>query len=216
MKTALILGSTGLTGSILLNQLLENPNYKSIITIVRKAQNIHHPKLIEIVSNFDATIDLAQVETIDSIFSCLGTTRKQTPNLTEYRFIEIDIPARYIEACLKKGLKDFHFISAIGASNKSVGFYNKIKFEAQEKFISYPIPHIHIYQPAMLIGPRKDKRIAEKILAKMSLLIDKTLNQKSLKYHSMDVSKLAEGMQRIDLMTTETHINYYTYPEIVA
>ena len=61
-KTPLILGSTGLVGSSLLNKLLHHPSYSTVITVVRKPQQINHPKLVEIVTDFNSEIDFSSLE----------------------------------------------------------------------------------------------------------------------------------------------------------
>ena len=57
-KTALVLGSSGLIGSLLLEKLFNHPDYATIVAIVRKPQQINHPKLIEIVTDFNSEINL--------------------------------------------------------------------------------------------------------------------------------------------------------------
>jgi NAD dependent epimerase/dehydratase family enzyme len=45
MKTALIVGSTGMVGKILTHQLLEDTRYQKIRILVRKKIDNNHPKL---------------------------------------------------------------------------------------------------------------------------------------------------------------------------
>ena len=60
-KTALVLGSSGLIGSLLLEKLFNHPDYSTIVTIVRKPQQINYPKLIEIVTDFNSEINLDEI-----------------------------------------------------------------------------------------------------------------------------------------------------------
>ena len=53
MKTALIIGSTGLIGSQLLDLLLKSPEYDKVITFVKRDSGIHHPKLKQHIIDFD-------------------------------------------------------------------------------------------------------------------------------------------------------------------
>jgi thioester reductase-like protein len=45
MKTALVIGSTGLIGSQLLELLLDSKEYATVITFVKRDSGIQHPKL---------------------------------------------------------------------------------------------------------------------------------------------------------------------------
>ena len=56
MKTALVLGSTGLIGKELLNNLLASTHYNNIIIFVRKKIDLSHPKLKQILVNFNTIV----------------------------------------------------------------------------------------------------------------------------------------------------------------
>ena len=53
MKTALIAGSTGLIGKHLLQLLLESAEYNFVKAITRKPLDFQHPKLENIIVDFD-------------------------------------------------------------------------------------------------------------------------------------------------------------------
>jgi len=50
---ALIIGATGATGKDLVNTLLRDPDYTGVVIFVRRTSGIHHPKLTEVLSDFD-------------------------------------------------------------------------------------------------------------------------------------------------------------------
>lgn len=216
MKTVLILGSTGLTGSFLLHALIADERYAKIIVINRKKASVKHPKIVELITDFTTPIDLSAFDRIDSIFSCLGTTRKQTPNLEKYRQIEIQLPTEFARMCLPKGLTDFHYISSVGADFNSSNFYLKMKGESEQELSKLGIAHLHIYQPSFLIGPRKDKRILEKIATSIVPFFDFLWVGKASKYKSMPVEKLAKAMIKKDLAFEKKSIAKYHFDEIRA
>jgi len=53
MKTAIIIGATGLVGSTLVKQILDNPNYSKVTLLLRKPLDIKHPKLQQEIVDFD-------------------------------------------------------------------------------------------------------------------------------------------------------------------
>ena len=50
---ALIIGATGATGKDLVQILLNDPDYTAVIIFVRRSSAIIHPKLTEIITDFD-------------------------------------------------------------------------------------------------------------------------------------------------------------------
>ena len=50
---ALIIGATGATGKDLVQILLNDPDYTAVVIFVRRASGITHPKLSEIITDFD-------------------------------------------------------------------------------------------------------------------------------------------------------------------
>ena len=73
MKTAIIAGATGLVGKQLMFKLLENLEYTKVIIFVRKQTTISHPRLEQIVVDFDALPKIPLEGTLH-FFCCLGTT----------------------------------------------------------------------------------------------------------------------------------------------
>ncbi|MFV0208402.1 NAD(P)H-binding protein [Empedobacter falsenii] len=214
-KTALILGSTGLIGSLLLEKLLNDPNYSKVITIVRKPQQINHPKLVEIVTDFNSQINLDDIETIDSIFSCLGTTRKKTPDLNAYRKIEIDIPVQFAQLGNKKGLTKFHYISSVGANATTSNFYLKMKGEAEKALQQENVKQLHLYRPSLLTGDRPENRTIENMSAKFFALINVFLRGNLSKYKSIAAEKVAQALLENDLHSNTDKVSVYYYNDMM-
>ncbi|WP_312923118.1 NAD-dependent epimerase/dehydratase family protein [Empedobacter brevis] len=213
-KTALVLGSTGLIGSLLLEKLLNHPAYSKIITVVRKPQQINHPKLIEIVTDFDSEIQIDEITQIDSIFSCLGTTRKNTPNLDAYHKIEVELPLQYAELGQQKDLTKFHYISAVGANANASNFYLKIKGEAEQALKQKDIAHLYLYEPSLLIGNRKEYRLAEKFSAFVFPFVNLFLIGKLSKYKSIHAENVAQSMIENDVQSSSDQVKVLHYNEI--
>ncbi|MFV0157404.1 NAD-dependent epimerase/dehydratase family protein [Empedobacter falsenii] len=214
-KTALILGSTGLIGSLLLDKLLKHSDYSKVITIVRKSQQLNHPKIMEIVTDFNSQINLDDIETIDSIFSCLGTTRKKTPDLNAYRKIEIDIPVQFAQLGNKKGLTKFHYISSVGANATTSNFYLKMKGEAEKALLHENVKQLFLYRPSLLIGNRVEYRLAENISAKILPLFNPFLVGNLSKYKSIAAENVAQALLENDLHITSEKVSVLYYNEIM-
>ncbi|WP_461484951.1 SDR family oxidoreductase, partial [Pedobacter sp.] len=92
MKKAIVFGASGFIGSYLINNLLHSDSYSEVLVVVRKPLNLTHPKLKTIVADYQS-LALHQDELFaDDVFIALGTTKKKTPNESEYYQIDHDYP----------------------------------------------------------------------------------------------------------------------------
>ena len=83
-KTAILIGATGLTGSFLLNNLLEDNNFTKIIILSRKTTGINHPKLEEHIIDLFNIKNYKHLIQGDVAFCCIGTTKSKTPDQQVY------------------------------------------------------------------------------------------------------------------------------------
>ncbi len=166
MEKVAVIGSSGLIGGHLVEELLKDSTLSEIRLLVRRKNNFNDPRIKQVLVDFtnqqqfkDALLGC------DHLFCAIGTTRKKTPNLKEYRKIDFDIPVTAAKLGVETGVKGFHLVSAIGASSKSSNFYSKMKGEVEDAIAVLPIPQIGFYRPSLLLGKRNETRIAESISA---------------------------------------------------
>ena len=84
MKTALVFGSSGLIGGHLLYQLIKNDNYNKIKLFVRSETSINEPKIEIIKTDFNYLENHKEDIKGDDCFFCIGTTKQNSPNKTEF------------------------------------------------------------------------------------------------------------------------------------
>jgi len=162
-KTAILLGATGLTGSLALEQLLSNANYGTIKLFSRKSTGISHPKVKEYIGDLLFLESFKEDLTGDELYICIGTTKKKTPNHQQYRKIDLGIPEKAVEICKNNGVSKVAVVSAIGANAKSSIAYNKIKGEMEHAVLSANIEHTYILRPSFIAGNRKEQRTGEEL-----------------------------------------------------
>ena len=104
-------------------------------------------------------------------------------------------------------------VSSTGASMKG-GFYLKTKAEMETGTQKYFPGRIFHFRPGLLVGKRKEFRMAEKIAAGVMKLIDPVLVGSSGKYRSMPVEKLAKAMVGLS-KNPEGKPTVLHYPEIM-
>ncbi|MBD1363431.1 NAD(P)H-binding protein [Mucilaginibacter sp. ZT4R22] len=210
---AIIVGASGLVGSELLTILLNHAEYDEVLVLVRKELPVTHKKLAQLVIDFDELHQYAASIAGHAVFSCLGTTNAKTPDKTQYRKIDHDYPLQIAQLAHANGVKQFHLVSAIGANSKSSAFYIKLKGELEDDLKTVGLESLHIYQPSMLYGGRKEHRALENIFIGLFKVVDHVLIGGLRKYRSISGETVANAMYKNSLKATPgTHT--YTFDNI--
>lgn len=191
-RTALILGASGLTGQVLLQLLLVDPLYRSVTIYVRKRVRIDHPKLIQLVVDYEK-LDTA-IEA-DDVFCCLGTTIKKAGTQAAFRQVDLVYPEK--AAALQKagGSKRFLLISAVGADMDSSIFYSKIKGQVEKAIEALNFSGTYIFRPSLIMGERAERRVGEKIAMSIAKIIGPLLVGPFKKYQPVSALSIAKAMQ---------------------
>ena len=163
MKTAIIFGSSGLVGSNLLNQIINNSNYSKIKIFVRSSPDIINTKVEIINTDFNNLEKYKNLINGDDCFFCIGTTKKNSPNKDDYRRVELDLPIQIAQISKSNNVKSFIFVSSGFADPNNSGDYLKFKGLVEEEIKNLDFEKIGILRPSFLLGTRKEKRIGEKI-----------------------------------------------------
>ena len=163
MKKAILIGATGLIGTQLLKQLLSDDNFLQITVLTRRTTGVTHPKLKEILIDFDDLENYKSDIVGDVLFSAMGTTKKKAGS-EEVQY-KIDYTYQYNTAKLASdnGVKQLVLLSSAGANHKSKVFYSRIKGELDGAVQKLEFESVSIIRPSMLTGNRKEFRWVEKI-----------------------------------------------------
>ena len=188
---ALIIGATGATGKDLVKVLLHDPDYTEVVIFVRRSAGIDHPKLSEIVTDFDKLDTVSEYIKGDVWFSCLGTTLKAAGSKDKQWHIDYEIPAKFAQIARANGLTSAVILSAYGASATSRIFYSKIKGKLEDKLGGLAFDQYIIFKPGSLLREGTD-RLGERV----SVGILKLLNRLGLmrKFRPLSTSLLAEKL----------------------
>jgi uncharacterized protein YbjT (DUF2867 family) len=200
---AVIAGASGLIGSSLLNILLEAQQYDEVLVLVRKEQPVQHRKLVQLVIDFDKLDEHKAAITGHAIFCCLGSTRKKTPDLAEYRKVDHDYPLELAQLAKQNGVKQYHLVSALGANANAANFYLKMKGETEEDIKKVGVKRVDIYQPSFLTGHRTEHRPKERFVSRLIKFIDPFLIGGLKKFRSIPGETVAMAMFNQSLKTEE-------------
>ena len=163
MKTALLFGSTGLVGSHVLNQLIQNDNYSKIKIFVRSSIQINNSKIEIIQTDFNNLKNHREDIKGDDCFFCIGTTKKNSPDKNEYKRVELEVPKQVAQIAKSNLVNSFVFVSSGYADPKSSGDYLKFKGLVEEELKRLNFSKLGIMRPSFLLGNRQEKRVGEKI-----------------------------------------------------
>lgn len=162
-RSALIAGASGLVGQYALGSLLASGAYNQVTAVVRKPLAIQHPRLRQVIINYDQIDKAGAALKADDVFCCLGTTRRQAGSEQAFSLVDYDYPMTLARLTLKKGAQQFMVISALGADPRSRLFYNRIKGEMEQDAMALGFKTVCVFRPSLLIGKRKEFRLGEKI-----------------------------------------------------
>ncbi|MDO6568225.1 NAD(P)H-binding protein [Alteromonas sp. 1_MG-2023] len=205
MKTALVLGATGLVGRTLVNILLQDRRYSEVICLVRKPLQSKlfadpHDKLKPVVVDFDSLQDYQGYFGVDHVYCCLGTTIKQAGSKAAFR--RVDFEYVHIAAQLTRAQRagSFVWISSVGADAHSGNFYLRVKGELENAIMRMTqLPHAAAVRPSLLLGERNESRTLEDI-AQKTAPVWKLLMQGPLKkyrpVHAVDVARNMMARQK--------------------
>lgn len=214
--TAVIIGATGLTGNLVLEELLKDNDFKTVRILTRRNVKIIHPKLQQEIVNFTNMDEYAKnFGEGDVIFCCIGTTQKKVKGDKElYKQIDYDIPVNAARIGMTKGFKKFLIVSAIGANEKSSNFYVSLKGKIENALKQFHFDSLDIFQPSLLNGNRNETRVLEKIIQGLMDIVSFLFLGPLKKYHAIGADNVAKSM--VFAAKQNKHgVHYYTYQEMM-
>lgn len=206
---AILLGASGLIGGELLKFLLADPNYSKVKIIVRKELPITNKKLEQIIADFTTIEAYKDKLQADVVFSCLGSTKKKTPDLKEYYQIDHDYPLLVAKLAKDHGVESFHLVSSLGANRSSSVFYTRMKGETEDDISNLGFKSFHIYRPSLLTGARIENRFMEKLAECIMTVLNPLLLGSLKKYRSIPGKTVASAMYKQSLINS---VGIFVYP----
>lgn len=202
IKSAIVIGATGLVGRELLKQLNQIESCEKITAIVRHedAELKSLEKVQQFILDDFLLLNDEDANGYSHAFSCLGTTLKKAGSKQNFYNIDYEMNAHFADLF---ETTDTHYllISAMGANAQSKIFYNKVKGELENHIQSLNLKYVSILRPSLLLGERQEQRTLEdmtqKLYRKFSHLVPNTF-----KYKPVTAEQVAHTM--VDAARTQT------------
>jgi uncharacterized protein YbjT (DUF2867 family) len=170
-RSVLVVGATGLVGAEAVRQLSADPTVSRVVALVRRIPAGLPEKVEAHEVDFDRLADHERLFAVDQIICALGTTIRQAGSQAAFRKVDFDYPLAVARLGHRNGARHFLLVSAIGANSESGIFYNRVKGELEDQLRSLGYRSVTIVRPSLLIGPRKETRLFEKIGAVIGGLV---------------------------------------------
>lgn len=208
MRTALIVGATGLVGKACLYQLLDNAAYTRVLALVRKPLAIKNHKLQQLVINFDELHQQYSEFVADDVYCCLGTTIKVAGSQEKFRKVDFDYPLQLAEMALKNGAQQFLLVSAMGANMDSSIFYNRVKGEVEQAIGDLHYASFKVFRPSLLLGNRTEFRLGEQLAKVLMKGLGFLFIGPLKKYKAIEGVKVAQAMVAAALLNGKGKVVY--------
>lgn len=163
-KSCFILGASGETGRVLLQELLER-NIFSKITLIGRRQLTFEDKayenLVQEVVDFEKLDDYAAAFQGHNVgYCCLGTTRAKA-GADGFIRVDHDYVLKSAELAKAGGCTQFHLESSRGADKNSGFLYLKVKGQVEADIEALGFDRYAIYRPGVLLVERQESRPTE-------------------------------------------------------
>ncbi|KAM4603042.1 oxidoreductase HTATIP2 isoform 2-T2 [Polymixia lowei] len=201
-KSCFILGASGETGKLLLQELLQR-NIFSKITLIGRRQLTFEDKayanLVQELVDFEKLDEYAAVfEGHDVGYCCLGTTKAKAGTEGFIR-VDHDYVLKSAELAKAGGCSQFHLESSKGAEKTSSFLYLKVKGQVEADIEALGFERYSIYRPAVLLVDRQESRpgewLARKVLSSFSAVFPTAM--------SIPITAVAKAMVSNTLLRPE-------------
>ncbi|MEP0264811.1 NAD(P)H-binding protein [Dokdonia sp.] len=204
-KIAIILGATGLTGSLLTELLIKDATYSKIKLFTRRPTEFSSPKIEEIICDLLKLEEVKDQFTGDVVFCCIGTTKAKTPDRLVYHKIDYGIPITAAQLAKENKIDTYMVISSVGTSDKSLFFYVRTKGEMERDVLKTGILNTYIMKPAFINGRPDEDRKGENRLKLWMRVMDFFMIGPLKKYSSTHALQIAKAMVYLSINPTKNH-----------
>jgi uncharacterized protein YbjT (DUF2867 family) len=216
MRTALLLGATGLVGSELLTLLAADASYEKVIAFVRRPSLRPQAKVTELVVDYDQPDSYLSHLAVRDVFCCLGTTIKQAGSQPAFRRVDLEIPLALAKQSLAAGAKRFLIVTAVGSDAKSSTFYNRVKGELENELRGLPFPEgLKIFHPSLLLGQREKPRFGEQLASVVMGAAKPLLTGKLTRFRPITGAQVASAMLQV-AKSADPSLKIYEGAELFA
>ncbi|XP_024151935.1 oxidoreductase HTATIP2 [Oryzias melastigma] len=163
-QSCFILGASGETGKVLLEELLQRNLFSRITLIGRRKLTFEgeaYKNLVQEVVDFEKLDEHAAAFQGHHVgYCCLGTTRAKA-GADGFVRVDHDYVLKSAELAKAGGCQQFHLESSRGADKDSSFLYLKVKGQVEAEIEALDFDRFSIYRPGVLLVDRQESRPGE-------------------------------------------------------
>ncbi len=197
---AIIFGATGMVGEGVLHESLKHPDVESVLVIGRRACNVVHPKLKELVhADFFNYSDIeGHLTGYNACFFCLGVSSIGMKEI-DYRRVTYDLTMEAAKT-LSRVNSDmtFCYVSGAGTDSTEKGgiMWARVKGKTENDLMKLPLKAAYMFRPGFIkpIKGLKNAYAISKLLAPAYPLLKAVLPN-----HVCTLEELADAMINVSV-----------------
>ena len=197
---ALVIGSTGATGTELTKQLIEHEEFTEVSVFVRNVPKINHPKLNVHKVDFNEISSWSDQLTGDVLFLAMGTTLKTAGSKEAQYKVDVTYQYEVAKAAAKNNVSKLILVSSVGASSNSIFFYPKIKGKLEEMVKKLNFKSICILRPPVIDRGESMMRPTER----KTIAFIKRLNKFGFLVSQKPITSFFLARKMVELVNKET------------
>lgn len=208
---AVIAGATGLVGTQLLPLLCDEARYDRVVVIARRApSSFQHPKL-------DLRIGPLGTQPVsdpglrgDHYYSCLGTTIRDAGSQAAFRAVDYELCLWLARVALAHQAQKLMLVSALGADADSRVFYSRVKGEIERDVAALGLREVHILQPSLLDGARKELRPGERLALALMRPLRHLPLALARRYQPISAATVARALMQVALRPGQPGVTHHS------
>ncbi|HRX89872.1 MAG TPA: NAD(P)H-binding protein [Steroidobacteraceae bacterium] len=193
-KVALLAGTTGLVGNLLLEELLAAPEYSRVYALSRRPVQREHPRLANRVVRFEQLAAELKGLVADDAFCCLGTTIAKAGSEAEFHKTDVDLVLSFARVAQAAKVSRFVVVTSAGADPAAKNFYLRTKGELEAALPAVGFQSLDIMQPGPLLGWRREMRPKDLALSMFTPLVNPFLFGSREIYRGVSAKIVARAM----------------------
>jgi uncharacterized protein YbjT (DUF2867 family) len=192
---ALVAGASGMVGVALVRALIAGGEYARVIALSRRPLPFEAPRLANRIIRYEAMEEQLRAMACDDAYCCLGTTRREAGSAQAFRAVDHDLVLRFARFAQSSGAKTMVAVSSVGAASDAGNFYLKVKGETELALEALRFRSLHLMQPSLLLGTRRQWRTAEALGRFVAPLLNPLLLGRYARWRAISASTVAAAMR---------------------
>lgn len=184
-----------MVGNELVRVLAASGDYRRVIALSRRPLSIEAPRLANRILRFENLENDLRGVTCDDAYCCLGSTIRQAGTQQAFRAVDHDLILQFARFAQAAGAKTLVVISSAGASADSRNFYLRVKGETELALEALRFRSLHLMQPSLILGSRKQWRITEMAGRVVMPLVNPLLLGRYEQWRAIPARTLAAAMR---------------------